>query len=223
MQAVLLIIDSLGVGALPDAHLYGDEGANTALHICDTIPQKKWSCLQNLGLGNCANLLGHNLSGCESAQSPLASYGVMGQASAGKDTTTGHWELAGIILDQPFHTFPLAFPSFPETLVKAFQEQTGFKMLGNKSASGTAIIEELGPAHMKGDGIIVYTSADSVLQIAAHEDVVSLEDLYKVCEIARELCNPYSVARVIARPFCGVPGQFKRTGARRDFSMAPPK
>ena len=141
--------------------------------------------------------------------------------SAGKDTTTGHWELSGIILDKPFHIFPAAFPSFPEKLVKDFQEQTGFKMLGNKSASGTDIIEELGHAHMKGEGLIVYTSADSVFQIAAHEEIVRLEDLYKICEIARKLCDPYNVGRVIARPFIGMPGQFKRTDLRKDFSMAP--
>lgn len=223
MQVLILVIDSFGMGALPDADLYGDEGANTALHICDAMPSKKWPWLQKLGLGNCARLLGHHLSGCEPVQKPLAGFGVMAQASVGKDTITGHWELAGIQLDQPLHTFPVAFPSFPKKLVKDFQEQTGFKVLGNKGASGTAIIEELGEAHMKGKGLIVYTSADSVLQIAAHEEIVGLEELYKICEIARKLCDPYNVARVIARPFVGMPGQFRRTGSRRDFSMAPPQ
>lgn len=223
MRAILLVIDSLGVGALPDAQMYGDVGANTALHICKAIPEKKWSWLQKLGLGNSAGLLGHHLPGCEPVHTPLAGFGVMGQASAGKDTTTGHWELAGIILDPPFHTFPPAFPSFPGKMVRDFEKLTGQKMLGNKSASGTAIIEELGKAHMKGQGIIVYTSADSVLQIAAHEEIVPIEDLYKICETARALCDSYQVGRVIARPFIGTPGQFKRTTSRKDFSMAPPQ
>lgn len=223
MQAILLIIDSFGVGALPDADRYGDGGANTALHICEAIPSRKWPWLQRLGLGNCAQLLGYVLPGCEPCSSPLAGFGVMAEASAGKDTTTGHWELAGIQLNHPFHTFPATFPSFPENLVTAFETRTGFKILGNKSASGTAIIEELGEAHMKGQGIIVYTSADSVLQIAAHEDIVGIQELYNICDIARNLCDPYNVGRVIARPFVGRPGQFKRTGARKDFSMAPPE
>ena len=221
MRAVLLIIDSFGVGALPDADHYGDSGANTARHICEAIPSKKWPWLQKLGLGNAARLLGHHLPGCEPAHSPLAGFGVMAEASAGKDTTTGHWELAGIQLKHPFHTFPADFPSFPEPLVTAFEQQTGYTLLGNKSASGTRIIEELGEAHMRGEGLIVYTSADSVLQIAAHEKIISVETLYRICEIARKLCDPYPVARVIARPFVGTPGSFVRTGARKDFSMAP--
>lgn len=221
MQAILLIIDSFGVGALPDAGLYGDEGSNTALHICEAMPLKKWHWLQKLGFGNCASLLGHSLPGCEPARSPMASFGVMKEVSSGKDTTTGHWELAGIILDKPFHTFPKAFPSFPEELVKKIEKQTGFKILGNKSASGTAIIEEFGKAHIKGEGLIVYTSADSVLQIAAHEEIIPVKELYKVCEIVRKLCNPYNVGRVIARPFIGIPGKFIRTDSRKDFSMLP--
>ncbi len=223
MRAVLLVIDSFGAGALPDAHLYGDEGANTALHICETIPQKKWQNLQKLGLGNCAALLGHHLAGCESVQHPLASYGVMQEKSHGKDTTTGHWELAGILLDTPFHTFPLTFPSFPEQLIKAFRDQTGYEILGNTGASGTAIIEKFGEAHMNGKGLILYTSADSVLQIAAHEEIVPLEKLYEVCRTARILCDTYNIGRVIARPFIGVPGLFQRTASRRDFSMVPPQ
>lgn len=222
MKAVLLIIDSFGVGALPDANLYGDEGANTALHICEALPFKKWPQLQKLGLGNCANLLGYTLPGCEPIQNPLASYAVMAQASAGKDTTTGHWELAGIKLAKPFHTFPKSFPSFPRKLVNDFQEITGITIIGNRGASGTAIIEDLGPAHMQGEGIIAYTSADSVFQIAAHEEIICVEDLYRICETARKLCDPYNVGRVIARPFIGTPGQFKRTASRKDFSMTPP-
>lgn len=222
MQAILLVIDSFGIGELPDAGQYGDEGANTALHICEAIPGKKWPNLQKLGLGNCAGLLGHHLSGCEPEPVPGASFGAMAQASPGKDTTTGHWELAGVVLDRPFFTFPPEFPSFPENLVKQFQDRTGHRILGNKSASGTAVIEELGPAHLRGEGLIVYTSADSVLQIAAHEDLVPVEQLYEICRIAREICDDYHVGRVIARPFKGGPGGFIRTASRRDFSISPP-
>jgi phosphopentomutase len=223
MQAIVLVIDSFGLGVLPDAGRYGDTGANTAMHICEAVPGKKWPMLQALGLGNCAELLGHYLPGCGPARTPLAGFGVMAEASPGKDTTTGHWEIAGIELVQPFHTFPPCFPSFPDKLVADFQEQTGFAVLGNRAASGTAIIQELGGEHMKGRGIIVYTSADSVLQIAAHEELVPVQRLYQICEIARRLCDPYNVARVIARPFTGRPGEFKRTERRKDFSMPPPQ
>lgn len=222
MRTLLIIIDSFGVGALPDAALYGDEGANTALHICAAMESVRWPNLQKLGLGNCSALLGHKLPGCESVQRPMASYGVMAEVSSGKDTTTGHWELAGVLLENPFQTFPLSYPSFPAELVQSFQEQTGYKVLGNKGGSGTAIIEELGRAHLDGKGIIIYTSADSVFQIAAHEEVIPLDELYRICEITRKLCDPYRVGRVIARPFIGEPGNFIRTAFRRDFSMLPP-
>jgi len=145
----------------------------------------------------------------------------MAETSPGKDTT-GHWEMGGIILEQPFHVFPPDYPSFPEALIRDFTRETGFKVLGNKAASGTVIIEELGQSHLEGDGIIVYTSADSVFQIAAHEKVVPLETLYETCETARKLCDPLHVGRVIARPFVGKPGSFKRAGARKDYGMEPP-
>ncbi|MCP4670102.1 MAG: phosphopentomutase [Desulfobacula sp.] len=222
MQAIVLIIDSFGVGALPDAENYDDKGANTALHICEAIPFEKWPCLKSLGLGNCTNILGTVLPGCEPVSNPLASFGVMAEKSEGKDTTTGHWELAGINLEEPFHTFPPEFPSFPEKLLQDLQSRTGHRILGNKSASGTKIIEELGPAHMEGKGIIVYTSADSVLQIAAHEKIVSVKELYRICNTAREICDRYNVGRVIARPFTGTKGNFIRTESRKDFSMEPP-
>ena len=221
-QAILLIIDSFGIGALPDAYLYNDAGANTALHICEFFPFDKWQCLQSLGLGNCTNILGYQLPGCEPAKKPLASFGVMAQISDGKDTTTGHFELAGIVLEQPFHTFLPDFPSFPAQLVKDFQNKTGHKILGNKSASGTKIIEEFGPSHMAGGGIIVYTSADSVLQIAAHEEIITVKELYNICKTARKLCDKYNVGRVIARPFTGTKGNYTRTRSRKDFSMKPP-
>jgi phosphopentomutase len=222
MRALLVIIDSFGVGELPDADLYGDNGANTALHICQGVEEVRWPNLQNLGLGNCSSILGHKLPGCEAVEKPLASYGVMAEVSAGKDTTTGHWELAGVLLDTPFTTFPLHYPSFPEKLITSFEDQTGYNVLGNKGASGTVIIEELGEAHLNGDGIILYTSADSVLQIAAHEDIVPIDKQYAICEIARKLSDPYRIGRVIARPFTGKLGSFTRTGNRKDFSMLPP-
>ena len=221
MRALLIVIDSFGVGAAADAAQYGDAGANTAQHICEGVRGAAWPQLKALGLGNCAALLGHTLPGCEPAPSPMASYGVMAEVSGGKDTTTGHWELAGILLEEPFTTFPLSFPSFPVPLIAAFEERSGYRVLGNKGASGTAIIDELGPAHLAGEGLIVYTSADSVFQIAAHEGVVPIEELYRLCGIARELCDPYRIGRVIARPFIGTPGSFSRTSGRRDFSMLP--
>ncbi len=223
MKATLLIIDSFGIGALPDADKYGDVGSNTALHICEGIPGEKWPNLKKMGLGNCSKLLSIDLPGCSAVKEPRAGFGVLNEKSAGKDTTTGHWELSGIVLNHAFHTFSRDYPSFPEKLVSDFEEQTGHRILGNKGASGTVIIEELGKAHMNGDGIIGYTSADSVFQIAAHEDIVPLKELYKICEITRKLCDPYNIGRVIARPFVGTPGHFTRTGSRRDFSMVPPE
>ncbi|RKX77429.1 MAG: phosphopentomutase [Spirochaetes bacterium] len=223
MRVTVIVIDSFGIGALPDAEKFGDEGANTALHICEQIPGPKWPALRKMGLGNCAKLLGFNLSGCEAVENPSADYGVMAERSPGKDTTTGHWEIAGIVLDKPFRIFPQDYPSFPEELVIAFEQKTGCKMLGNKAASGTVIIEELGNEHIETGYPICYTSADSVFQIAAHEGVIPVDELYRICEAARKLCDRYNVARVIARPFVGKPGGFKRTGARKDFSIALPE
>lgn len=220
---MLVVIDSFGIGALPDAELYGDSGANTALHICEALGKVNWPQLQKLGLGNCSTILGHNLPGCEPVSQPLASYGVMMETSAGKDTTTGHWELGGIVLENPFTIYPLQHPSFPEELIQNLIEQTGHNVLGNVGASGTAIIEQLGAAHLRGEGIIVYTSADSVLQIAAHEDIVPIDELYSMCKTARTLCDPYHIGRVIARPFTGRIGSFTRTTHRKDFSMGAPE
>lgn len=220
MRAVIIVIDSFGIGYLPDADRYGDEGANTALHICETVGGARWDTLKKMGLGNASMLLGNNLPGCESVPSPIADYGVMREKSPGKDTTTGHWEIAGLELTRPFTVFPPEYPSFPEKLTEAFIKAVGRGILGNKAASGTAIIEELGEEHIKTGKPIVYTSGDSVFQIAAHEDVIPVEELYEICRAARELCDEYQVGRVIARPFIGKPGSFKRTGGRRDFSIA---
>ncbi len=207
---------------MPDASLYGDEGADTAFHICQAVSGPKWPVLQALGLGNSARLLGKTLPGCEPSRTPRGSFGVMAEMSPGKDTTTGHWELAGIVLKKPFFTFPPAYPSFPEDLVQAFEKETGRKILGNKAASGTEIIQELGEEHMRTGNPICYTSADSVFQIAAHEEVIPLEELYRICKIARRLCDPLNVARVIARPFIGKPGSFVRTRNRKDYSIPLP-
>lgn len=223
MTVVVLVIDSFGIGALPDAADYGDLGANTALHLCRSRPGAKWLNLARLGLGNAAELLGFELPGCEAVADPGADFGVLGQKSAGKDSTTGHWELADIVLDRPFAVFPKGPPSFPEELIRAIEEEAGVHFVGNYAASGTEIIDQLGDEHLTSGNPICYTSADSVFQIAAHEAVVSLEQLYRICEIARSHCDTYQIARVIARPFAGPPGAFRRTPARRDFSMTPPE
>ena len=222
MRATVLVIDSFGIGELPDAASYGDTGANTALHICENIEGPKWNELRRLGLGNGSELLGNILPGCEPVETPAAFFGVMKEKSPGKDTTTGHWEMAGLELDKPFNTFPPEYPSFPEDLVAAFNSGTGRGLIGNKAASGTVIIEELGPEHQRSGDLICYTSADSVFQIAAHEEIVPLEKLYEYCEIARELCNPLMIGRVIARPFLGEPGNYTRTKNRKDFSIPLP-
>ncbi len=222
MRAAVIVIDSFGIGAMPDAEKYGDEGANTALHICQQYPEPKWPNLKRLGLGNAAGLLGDILPGCSPVTENFASFGVMKEKSPGKDTTTGHWEIAGIELNESFTTFPPEYPSFPPELTAGFEKATGTKMLGNKAASGTVIIEELGPEQEKTGFPIVYTSADSCFQIAAHEDIIPLNRLYDICEKARKLCDPYNVGRVIARPFIGKAGSYTRTESRRDFSISLP-
>ncbi|MCF7857935.1 MAG: phosphopentomutase [Candidatus Cloacimonetes bacterium] len=219
MRAVIIVIDSFGIGALPDAVKYNDEGSNTILHICQAVQGKKWPVLRKLGLGNASLLRGNELSGCEAVQTPLASFGIMKEVSPGKDTITGHWELAGLHLKEPFKVFPPYYPSFPKKLIKDFVKLTSKEILGNKSASGTEIINELGEEQIKTGKLIVYTSGDSVFQIAAHEDIIPLEELYNICEKTRILCNSYKVGRVIARPFTGKPGNFVRTEGRHDYSM----
>ena len=206
-------MDSVGVGELPDAWKYGDAGSNTVANIARTVGGLRLPSLERLGLGNIIAI-----EGVPPAENPAASYGKMGELSPGKDTTTGHWEIAGLILERPFPVYPQGFP--PE-LVTAFEKRIGRKILGNKVASGTAIIDELGAQHLATGYPIVYTSADSVFQIAAHEEVIPLEELYRICLIAREmLTGEYSVARVIARPFIGVPGGFKRIH-RHEYSIKP--
>ncbi len=226
MKVILIVLDSVGIGAAPDAADYGDAGANTLGHIAQASPGGlRLPHLQRLGLGNIPALLpdGQPLAGVPPAGAPAADYGAMREISVGKDTTTGHWEIAGLRLPEGFTLFPPGPPSFPEKLTGEFSRRTGRGILGNKAASGTAIIEELGGRQMQTGDWIIYTSADSVMQIAAHEEVIPPEELYRGCAIARELCNPLRVGRVIARPFIGRPGGFERTARRRDFSLPPPE
>ncbi|HEY0828931.1 MAG TPA: phosphopentomutase [Bacilli bacterium] len=211
----LVVLDSVGIGELPDADLYGDIGAHTLGHIAEQagliLPH-----LQQMGLGNI-----EQLQGIEPQQHPKSYYGKMNEASKGKDTMTGHWELMGLKVDIPFKTYPEGFP--PE-LLDPFIQRTGRPVIGNKAASGTEIIMELGEEQMRTGAWIVYTSADSVFQLAANEEVIPLEELYRACEIARALTltAEHSVGRVIARPFKGKPGGFQRTTNRHDYAVEPP-
>ncbi len=224
-RAFLVVLDSVGVGAAPDAAEYGDEGAATLPHVARAVGGLRLPVMERLGLGCVAGLWpgGIPIEGVRPLPQPAGAYGAMRERSRGKDTTTGHWEMAGLLLEEGFALFPPGPPSFPQELVDAFERETGRRVLGNKAASGTAIIEELGERQMRDGGWIVYTSADSVFQIAAHEEIIPLEELYRACRIARRLCDPYRVGRVIARPFVGQPGAFRRTENRRDFASAPPE
>lgn len=215
-KAILIVLDSVGIGALPDAAAYGDAGADTLGHIINTC-RPDLPNLMAMGLGN---IDGASFPGAAAA--PTAAYGRLREVSAGKDTTTGHWEIAGVQLSRPFPTFP---DGFPQAFLTRFEQAVGRGTIGNKPASGTAILDELGEEHIATGKLIVYTSADSVFQIAANEAVVPLEELYRDCEIAREmLTGELEVGRVIARPFVGErAGAFRRTGGRRDFSAMPPE
>jgi phosphopentomutase len=209
-----LVLDSVGVGELPDAGDYGDKGSNTLGNISRAVGGLHMPNLGRLGLGNIIPI-----EGVPPAKNPAASYGRMAEKSAGKDTTTGHWEITGLILKQPFPVYP---NGFPPDFIKSYEEKIGRRVLGNKAASGTVIIEELGAQHMETGYPIVYTSADSVFQVAAHEGIIPLEELYRICAIAREmLVGEHAVGRVIARPFEGKPGSFRRTVNRHDFSLKP--
>ncbi|MGZ3407624.1 MAG: phosphopentomutase [Polyangia bacterium] len=213
-RVIWIVLDSCGCGAAPDAKAYGDDGSNTLGNMSVKLGGLTLPHLQGLGLGHLTTILG-----VPPVAAPRAAFGKMREASAGKDTTTGHWEMAGLQVDTAFPTFP---HGFPDEIMKRFEQTIGRGTLGNKTASGTEIIEELGAEHMKTGKPIVYTSADSVFQIAAHEEVIPVAELIRISEAARKLCDELPVARVIARPFIGEPGKFKRTYNRRDFSMPPP-
>jgi phosphopentomutase len=214
-RVVLIVLDSVGIGELPDAGRYGDEGSNTVGNIARTV-RLSLPTLVRLGLGRLVQLDG---AAPGAAGDPLGAYGRMAEASPGKDSVTGHWELMGLVLDRPFPVFPNGFPG---DLIDEFERRIGRRTLGNKVASGTAVIEALGPEHLRTGSPIVYTSADSVFQVAAHEDVIPVAELYRICGVAFELAAAgLGVGRVIARPFVGSPGAFTRTSNRRDFALEP--
>ncbi|MEH7381806.1 phosphopentomutase [Bacillus sp. JJ1533] len=211
----LIVMDSVGIGEAPDAKEFGDEGSNTLGHIAEEMNGLHMPNMAKLGLSNIREIKGIPIQ-----NQPLAYYTKMQEASNGKDTMTGHWEIMGLHIETPFQVFP---EGFPKELLDELEKRTGRGVLGNKPASGTEIIDELGEEHMKTGKLIIYTSADSVLQIAAHEEIVPLDELYKICEIARELTldDKYMVGRVIARPFVGEPGNFTRTSNRHDYALKP--
>lgn len=211
----LVVMDSVGIGEAPDAKEFGDLGSDTLGHIAERMNGLKMPNMGKLGLSNI-----REIKGIAKAQQPLAFYTKMQEASSGKDTMTGHWEIMGLNISTPFRVFP---EGFPDELINELEERTGRKIIGNKPASGTEILDELGEEHMQTGALIVYTSADSVLQIAAHEDIVPIDELYNICKIARELTldEKYMVGRVIARPFLGNPGDFKRTANRHDYALKP--
>ena len=213
-RAVLIVLDSVGVGELPDAADFGDVGAHTLGHVAETVEGFDMPNMRSLGLGNI-----DTLPQLAAVKSPAANWGKMTEVSLGKDTTTGHWEFVGLIMDEPFRTFP---DGFGADILEPFQEAIGVdSVLGNKAASGTVIIEELGREHITSKLPIVYTSADPVFQIAAHEDVIPLETLYHWCEVAYDIVIPLGLSRVIARPFVGEWPNYKRTSNRKDFALPP--
>lgn len=216
-RATIVVLDSAGVGYLPDAEEFGDLGSNTIGNIAKHCGGIKLPNMQKLGLGNIIDI-----DGVEPESNANGAYGKAAEASKGKDTTTGHWEIAGVKLEKAFPTYT---NGFSEETIKLFEERTGRKVMANKPASGTAILDEYGDEQMKTGNWIVYTSADPVFQIAAHEEVIPLEELYKACEIALEICSEHEpVARVIARPYLGSgKGNFTRTANRHDYSVTPPK
>lgn len=215
-RIVVIVLDSVGIGELPDAAAFGDVGSHTLGNIARVVGGVKLPRLEAMGLGNIVQV-----AGVLPQPAPTAAYGRMAEVSAGKDTTTGHWELMGLQLMRAFPVYPNGFP--PDVIAR-FEAAIGRKTIGNYAASGTAILDELGDEHVRAGKPIVYTSSDSVFQIAAHEEVVPLDDLYSMCQIAREILRgEHEVGRVIARPFIGAPGAWSRTHNRRDFSVVPPQ
>ncbi|MCH8027340.1 MAG: phosphopentomutase [candidate division Zixibacteria bacterium] len=214
-RGIILVIDACGVGELPDAADYGDTGSATIPNVAKAAGGLNMPNCQKLGLGNIVEI-----EGVPPAEKPAGSFGKMAERAAGKDSTSGHWEMAGVVIENPFPTFP---DGFPRAIVERFEKAANVKTIGNVAASGTEIIEQLGKEHIESGAIILYTSADSVFQLAAHEDILAVERLYEICAIAREmLTGEFGVGRVIARPFVGQPGNFRRTARRRDFSLVPP-
>lgn len=216
-RVTLIVLDSLGIGQLPDAEKYGDKGADTLGHIISGYPQFSIPNLQKLGFGNIQGAAG----GAYAVSEPAGAFGKLKELSSGKDTITGHWEIAGLRTDVPFKTYP---DGFPKEFIKQFEKAIGREVIGNCTASGTVIIEELGPEHEKTGKPIVYTSADSVFQIAVNTDVIPLEELYKICETARGMLQgEWACGRVIARPYEIKDGKRERTSDRRDYAVSPPE
>lgn len=214
-RAVIIVMDSCGAGEAPDAGDYGDEGSDTLGHTARVVGGLDLPHLRMAGLGN----LHGDIAGVPAADHPTMAYGRMAEASAGKDSTTGHWEIAGLVTTEPQPTF--TDTGFPAELVEAVASEAGVDFLGNYAASGTVIIDGLGTEHLRTGRPILYTSADSVFQIAAHTEVIPIEELYRICRIARRHCDRWKIGRVIARPFVGEPGAFRRTYQRQDFSLLP--
>jgi len=214
-RAAVIVLDGLGIGPAADTGHYGDTGSDTLGNVARAVGGLRVPNLERLGLGRCATL-----AGVAAVAAPAAAHGVCEPASPGKDSTTGHWEICGVVLDRPFPTYPEGFPA---PLVAEFARRTGRGVLANRPASGTAVLEEYGALHRRTGDWIVYTSADSVFQVAAHEETVPVEELYAACAVAREILHgEHGVSRVIARPFVGTEGAWERTPRRRDFSLAPP-
>jgi phosphopentomutase len=215
-RVCLIVLDSVGIGELPDAEQFGDVGSHTLGHIAQRVEGLALPHMQQLGLGNIAEL-----QGIPATSKPKAYYGKMAEVSVGKDTMTGHWELMGLKVEIPFNVYP---DGFPEKMIRQFEQETGREVIGNKPASGTEILDELGEEQMKTGAWIVYTSADSVFQLAAHEEIIPLEELYRACEVARRLTlqEEFAAGRVIARPYVGKPGAFVRTSNRHDYAVKPP-
>jgi phosphopentomutase len=214
-RAIILVLDGVGAGEAPDASQYGDNGSNTLGHVAAAVGGLDLPNLAALGIGNLAQL-----EGLSPNATATGAWGRLQPASAGKDSTTGHWEIAGVHLEKPFPTYP---KGFPQDVVQDFERATGRGVIGNVAGSGTQVLDDFGEEHVRTGKWILYTSADSVFQVAAHEDVIPLQELYRACETARKmLVPPHDVSRVIARPFKGKPGSFQRTPNRRDFSIEPP-
>jgi len=215
-RAAIIVLDGVGIGEAPDAAFYGDVGSNTLGNLSRAVGGLRLPNLQRAGLGSIAPL-----EGVAVVSKPTGAHGLLVPASAGKDSTAGHWEIAGVHLKKPFPTYPRGFP---KDLIAEFSRRTGHGVLGNVAASGTAIVDQFGEEHQRTGSWIVYTSADSVFQIAAHEETIPLDELYRACDAARQmLVAPHDVSRVIARPFVGTPGHYTRTTHRRDFSIQPPQ
>ncbi len=222
-RVFLVVMDSVGIGAAPDAGEYGDAGAATLQHVSQAVGGLRLPVMERMGLGNILPLVGEHgpIVGVKAVEEPMACWGAMRERSVGKDTITGHWEIGGLLLDPGFYVFPVGETAFPQELTEAFVGEVGRPIVGNCRGSGTELMDQYGAEAEERGAFLVYTSADSVFQIAAHTGVIPLEELYRACRVARRLCDPYRVGRVIARPFTGKAGGYRRTAERVDFAYEP--